>query len=264
MRASRAASSRCSTSSAGSLGPSPSASEELQYMAWVATGPQRETFEVSEVQKNFMFCLASRCSKLAVREANEVISRRHSAACFQSQSIPPMPLEQYIRTLWDISLHYGMNDIDNSWKATYILVNRFAERFPKFFTPLTVHRVLLTCYAVGMKLTTDRNLSNTVVAKYGGVTSNNLRDMELVFLTLLDFEVNVSRQDYICALKEIAEECGSTTTSLPPQLTGLPATMLVCPRSKSLPVAASPPMTVTSPHTAYRRLSHALHFSHTA
>ena len=115
---------------------------------------------------------------------------------YESATLPGLSIEKYTKALRHTAAHFKLPDATKCWAATFILINRFVEKFPTILTPYTEHRIVLVAFLVAMKVTSEKRLSNTNMAKYGGVTVGNLNEMERTFLLDMDFETYISREEF--------------------------------------------------------------------
>eukprot|EP01064_Diplonema_japonicum_P011587 TRINITY_DN189_c1_g1_i1.p1 TRINITY_DN189_c1_g1~~TRINITY_DN189_c1_g1_i1.p1 ORF type:complete len:205 (+),score=39.16 TRINITY_DN189_c1_g1_i1:41-655(+) len=130
---------------------------------------------------------------LASRNKKVSFENPAKEANFQSVTVPHLALRDYMLS----PLFMKLKESTKIWKGAFILIKRLHARLPTLMTPLTVHRVVLCAFMVAMKCTSDRVLSNKLVAKYGGVAIANLNVMERHFLSVLDWDVFISKEEYV-------------------------------------------------------------------
>ena len=180
-----------------------------------------EANSVSSASNSVLSCASSASSRLILSPAmespdvvtnwqQELVSRvgeycaengdlRHGPdsmiAPFESTMKPIITFGDYVTGVVSTGVKGRLTET-NQLKAAAIIMLRFAERYPKMVTDLTVHRLFLICYLVAMKVVFDRILSNSHVAKMGGVCRRSLNYMEQKFLVVMDFDVNVTEDQF--------------------------------------------------------------------
>eukprot|EP01064_Diplonema_japonicum_P032477 TRINITY_DN6111_c0_g1_i1.p1 TRINITY_DN6111_c0_g1~~TRINITY_DN6111_c0_g1_i1.p1 ORF type:complete len:213 (+),score=42.52 TRINITY_DN6111_c0_g1_i1:82-639(+) len=148
----------------------------------------KNSVEYSLVVENVSRCVAFMASK----NADLVHAPGDMGAEFASSEVPAVTLYDYMCR----GVFMKLKESTKVWKAAYVLIKRFWSKAPKMVTPLTVHRVVLCGYMVAMKCTSDLIFPNKYVAKYGGVALANLNVMERHFLSVLDWDVFISKEEY--------------------------------------------------------------------
>lgn len=73
-------------------------------------------------------------------------------------------------------------------------------------TPNTVHKLFLCSLMTASKFNTDLNLSNEAWAAIGGVRIEEMNILEIEFLFLLQFSINVKKDEYEQYNKELSEK----------------------------------------------------------
>lgn len=73
-------------------------------------------------------------------------------------------------------------------------------------TPNTVHKLFLCSLMTASKFNTDLNMSNEAWAAIGGVRIEEMNILEIEFLFLLQFSINVKKEEYDLYNKEISEK----------------------------------------------------------
>lgn len=63
-------------------------------------------------------------------------------------------------------------------------------------TPETIHRVILICTMISVKVNEDRTLKNITIANIGGIPVDEANDLELLICNLLNFELLVNADSY--------------------------------------------------------------------
>eukprot|EP00755_Sulcionema_specki_P016733 Sspe_Gene.62731::Locus_35420_Transcript_3_3_Confidence_0.500_Length_1069::g.62731::m.62731 len=114
---------------------------------------------------------------------------------FESLTLPPISLHNYIWLLWAGFRSYGSSSA--SWVSSIILLRRFVRTGHTPLTAHTVHRLVLTALVVASKVVDDYSPCNAFAAALGGVDLENLNAMERTFLLALNFDVNISQEEYM-------------------------------------------------------------------
>eukprot|EP01064_Diplonema_japonicum_P011588 TRINITY_DN189_c1_g1_i3.p1 TRINITY_DN189_c1_g1~~TRINITY_DN189_c1_g1_i3.p1 ORF type:complete len:258 (+),score=35.57 TRINITY_DN189_c1_g1_i3:208-981(+) len=130
---------------------------------------------------------------MASKNEGRRFKKTEDGANFECNVAPGISLHDYMLS----PLFMRLKESTEIWKGAFILIKRLHARLPTLMTPLTVHRVVLCAFMVAMKCTSDRVLSNKLVAKYGGVAIANLNVMERHFLSVLDWDVFISKEEYV-------------------------------------------------------------------
>eukprot|EP00754_Rhynchopus_humris_P014108 Rhum_TRINITY_DN14369_c29_g1::Rhum_TRINITY_DN14369_c29_g1_i1::g.86868::m.86868 len=139
---------------------------------------------------------------VSLRNASARIELSNRSVAYESSVIPPISVEKYIQALNRVVVHYCLPDSSNCWATCFILLARFVDKHPTLLTPYTAHRLVITAFLVAMKTTSEKRLSNRSMAQQGGVSLKNLNEMERVFLLDMDFDVVVTREQYLATATE--------------------------------------------------------------
>jgi hypothetical protein len=80
-----------------------------------------------------------------------------------------------------------------------LYVDRIARRNPSVFliSSWSVHRLLLAGVVVAAKFVDDSQFTNRVFSKMGGVTLDEMNNLEMSFCKLCNFELFVSREELV-------------------------------------------------------------------
>jgi hypothetical protein len=101
---------------------------------------------------------------------------------------PSQRIDSYILEF----VRYGISSAE-SFLAALALLRRLRTRYPSFpFTPLTIHRLVAAALLVASKFTDDQHLLNIDFAHIAKLHVLELNDLELRFLSFLDYQVCVS------------------------------------------------------------------------
>lgn len=107
---------------------------------------------------------------------------------FDGLQVPDMCIERYLERI----LKY-VNCSSSVLVVAYVYIDRLIQFHPQFrITPVNVHRLLITTVMVASKFLEDLNYRNSYYAKVGGVNSEEINRMEMEFLFLMGFKLQVS------------------------------------------------------------------------
>eukprot|EP01064_Diplonema_japonicum_P026011 TRINITY_DN37431_c0_g1_i1.p1 TRINITY_DN37431_c0_g1~~TRINITY_DN37431_c0_g1_i1.p1 ORF type:complete len:177 (+),score=36.66 TRINITY_DN37431_c0_g1_i1:56-532(+) len=142
----------------------------------------------------WMLNIAARVQSLVIENKGAaVLPATHPYGAFVSASVPEISIAEYINASYKAAVYCKLQHPMQCWEAALLLVERLPQ---KVVSDFTVHRLLLTAYLIGMKLTSDKIITNKVIALYGGVTMKELNTLERLFLVAIDFKVNITRSQY--------------------------------------------------------------------
>eukprot|EP00754_Rhynchopus_humris_P051870 Rhum_TRINITY_DN9790_c0_g1::Rhum_TRINITY_DN9790_c0_g1_i1::g.35241::m.35241 len=118
---------------------------------------------------------------------------------YESHIVPEMSYPSYIKCVNKAVSCYGLPETTTIWAMAFVLLRRFVVKHPTLLNLRTAHRLIITSFVVAMKGCSDQVLTNSVLARCGGVCMSNLNDMEKMFLTDMNFQV--------CVCRDALEEC---------------------------------------------------------
>ncbi|KAH9315161.1 hypothetical protein KI387_023788, partial [Taxus chinensis] len=116
---------------------------------------------------------------------------------FDGRRIPEMSIEQYLGRIFKYA-HCSPSVI----VVAYAYIDRFIQLNSGFLiTSLNVHRLLITSVMLAAKFLDDMNYNNAYYAKVGGLSTQDINNLEIEFLFMLDFrlQVTVSVFESYCA-----------------------------------------------------------------
>eukprot|EP00756_Hemistasia_phaeocysticola_P039393 Hpha_TRINITY_DN16811_c3_g2::TRINITY_DN16811_c3_g2_i3::g.151293::m.151293 len=127
---------------------------------------------------------------------------------FDSKDPPPITLRAYVARL-EKYLHCSTE----CYLYSLILIDRLIAHSRNQFkiTSFNVHRVLLSALIVAAKMRDDVYYANKYYAQVGGVDIKELNFLESYFLTLLDWDIHVSAENYCRYLDELSMRYGDIT-----------------------------------------------------
>ncbi|KAI9311620.1 cyclin-domain-containing protein [Dichotomocladium elegans] len=107
---------------------------------------------------------------------------------FHSRMPPNISLNDYLRRI----VKYA--PVEKACLLVLLIyIDRICERHPHFtISSLTVHRFLITAVTVSSKSLCDSYCTNSHYAKVGGISTQELNQLELEFLKLIDWDLSSS------------------------------------------------------------------------
>ncbi|XP_020570987.1 cyclin-U1-1-like [Phalaenopsis equestris] len=128
----------------------------------------------------------------ATAAAEEGGGKEGGVAAFRGLRRPGISIEKYMERIHSYALCSPA-----CFVVGFVYVDRAVHRRPDFLVgSLNVHRLMLTSVLVASKFFDVMAQSNAFYAKVGGVSNAELNNLELELLFLLDFNVNVSLQEF--------------------------------------------------------------------
>eukprot|EP00930_Biecheleria_cincta_P037230 TRINITY_DN25534_c0_g1_i1.p1 TRINITY_DN25534_c0_g1~~TRINITY_DN25534_c0_g1_i1.p1 ORF type:complete len:350 (+),score=41.84 TRINITY_DN25534_c0_g1_i1:92-1141(+) len=119
-------------------------------------------------------------------------SRRFLKTCFDSASVPPISIHDYVDRLWK---YMGCSVHCFGFSVAYI--QRILDNHPDVTVGvLNVHTLILSSVVVAAKFHDDSFRCNAYYARVGGVTPNALFSLESNFLELLDWRAGVTSEEF--------------------------------------------------------------------
>jgi hypothetical protein len=111
---------------------------------------------------------------------------------FNSAQVPGIPLINYIERISKWSTCSG-----EAFFLALVYIDRMIKCNPAFLvTSLNVHRLALTGIMLAAKYFDDQHLNNHAYSKIGGISPQELNDLEVEFLFLVGFDLSVTPSTY--------------------------------------------------------------------
>lgn len=129
-------------------------------------------------------------------EAFSLFATATKASSLTSKTLPSIQIEAYSQRLIKWS-----RASPSCLIASYALIRRLGD----IISPLTGHRLLLSGLLVSIKLMEDRYYTQDHYAAVGGVSMQQINDMELEFLGLLNWRVFVDVPELNSSVMEAME-----------------------------------------------------------
>jgi hypothetical protein len=108
---------------------------------------------------------------------------------FDSKIVPNISISDYIQRI----IKFSSCSMETIILAC-IYIDYLSHRIN--LTEFNIHRVILTSIVIASKFHEDKCAKNSVMAKIGGITAHDLMEMEISFLDLIQFDLNISREIY--------------------------------------------------------------------
>ncbi|KAL5073305.1 hypothetical protein RYX36_012289 [Vicia faba] len=135
-----------------------------------------------------------------VKNCSKVLSREITTKIFDCREVPDLTIQSYLERVFRYT-RAG----PSVYVVAYVYIDRFCQSNVGFrINSRNVHRLLITTIMVASKYVEDMNFRNSYFAKVGGLTTNELNELELEFLFMMNFKlhVNVSVfESYCCHLE---------------------------------------------------------------
>eukprot|EP00828_Plagiopyla_frontata_P003002 TRINITY_DN10729_c0_g1_i3.p1 TRINITY_DN10729_c0_g1~~TRINITY_DN10729_c0_g1_i3.p1 ORF type:complete len:155 (-),score=20.63 TRINITY_DN10729_c0_g1_i3:26-490(-) len=110
---------------------------------------------------------------------------------FDAKQIPKINIIDYLERM----NHY-LTPSNEEIIVTLMLIERFIITTKIQITLQNVHRIILTSLRIATKEFNDSTLNNQLFAKIGGVSNEELNSLEIEFLVLINFNIQISAADY--------------------------------------------------------------------
>ena len=130
--------------------------------------------------------------------ASVTLRRGHMSinSAFKTMYLPSIPIEDYVRRVY----HYMCVNTD-----THVVAMTLARRLqimrPQLFCSLSLHKIMVACTSVAVKLTEDYMYDPIHYADCAGVKIAELNFLELNLATLLHWNLFVAPPSYYCKKK---------------------------------------------------------------
>lgn len=143
---------------------------------------------------------------MRIQSQNDIVIRRHDPAMrnsvFYSDFIPTISVIDYI----DRVIEYS-NVSETCLVAALILIDRVAVSplTPVVVNSNTLHRLVITAITLAAKLYEDDHYGNDVFCQIGGVSVQELNQLEVEFLRVISFDLHIKASIFLeyseCALR---------------------------------------------------------------
>mmetsp|Transcript_18853 Transcript_18853/g.28085 ORF Transcript_18853/g.28085 Transcript_18853/m.28085 type:complete len:234 (+) Transcript_18853:117-818(+) len=111
---------------------------------------------------------------------------------FFAPTMPSIGLREYVERI----MRYSPCSPECYVVALVYLKRIIKKNSPAFFCRHTAHRLLITAVLVASKYMDDLYYNNRYYAKVGGISASEMNNLEIRFLFLLDFKLNVSTRTF--------------------------------------------------------------------
>eukprot|EP00658_Telonema_sp_P-2_P077810 TRINITY_DN7130_c0_g1_i1.p1 TRINITY_DN7130_c0_g1~~TRINITY_DN7130_c0_g1_i1.p1 ORF type:complete len:221 (-),score=52.65 TRINITY_DN7130_c0_g1_i1:563-1225(-) len=128
-------------------------------------------------------------------KAQEEFNDSQVVSYFHAQSVPGITIKDYLNRI-DTYSNYSKGVI----VAAMVYMARVLRAHPEIpVIGRTIHRLIITAVLVAAKFTDDVHLNNAAFAQIGGVSVSELARLEVHFLSLIDFHLFISEEEYCAA-----------------------------------------------------------------
>mmetsp|Transcript_21974 Transcript_21974/g.37701 ORF Transcript_21974/g.37701 Transcript_21974/m.37701 type:complete len:218 (+) Transcript_21974:233-886(+) len=145
----------------------------------------------SDAEKNIVPVLSSVLNQLVLRNDKLPFNSAH-VTVFHALKPPSISIQKYLERI----LKYASCS-PNCFIIALIYIDRIIQRNQTFvINSLNIHRLLITSIMVAAKFLDDFYYNNAYYAKVGGVSCHELNCLELDFLFMINFSLNVTPEVY--------------------------------------------------------------------
>ncbi|XP_022769664.1 cyclin-U2-2-like [Durio zibethinus] len=134
------------------------------------------------------------------KNCKSALTKDFRSRVFDCHETPDMTIQSYLERIFRYT-----KAGPSVYVVAYVYLDRFCQSNPRFrIDTRNVHRLLIITIMVASKYVEDMNYRNSYFARVGGLTINELNNLELEFLFLMGFKlhVNVSVfESYCCHLE---------------------------------------------------------------
>eukprot|EP01018_Ginkgo_biloba_P024854 Gb_27229 [translate_table: standard] len=156
--------------------------------------------------------LVGRFHRNLVSSSAELLTCRQNLCAFSAAArVPAMSIGKYLDRIFKYA-HCS----PSVFIVAYVYIDRLIELNPGFLiTSLNVHRLLITSVVVATKFLDDLHYRNSYYARVGGLSTSELNILEIEFLFMLHFrlQVSVSVFESYCSQFEREVAMGTGITS---------------------------------------------------
>jgi hypothetical protein len=118
---------------------------------------------------------------------------------FSRSRLPPISIEDYIKRI--VQYAYCSPEC---FVIALIYVDRIMTKNTDCkITPFNIHRLIITSVLLAAKSRDDTYYSNSYYAAVGGITTEELNQLERAFLTLIEFDLFVKPETYTRYLSDM-------------------------------------------------------------
>ena len=140
--------------------------------------------ELRTIIKNYLENQSKKYSKTQLPPDPVLITAFHSA------SPPSMSISAYLQRMIEF-----VRISESTVIVAIALLALIEKHIPGYTDNYTIHRLVLTSLCVAHKFTDDEVYNNASFANVGGISSKELRSLEVEFLTLINYR-NVKFEEY--------------------------------------------------------------------
>ncbi|PKI51547.1 hypothetical protein CRG98_028107 [Punica granatum] len=132
--------------------------------------------------------------------------KKDGVTVFHSSRPPGLSIRQYLERIFKYA-----PCSPSCFVAAQIYIDRFTARTRSRLTSLNIHRLLITSVMVAAKFMDDVSHNNAHYAKVGGISMEEMNELEMNFLFSIDFRLHVPVDVFIKYSKQLEKEAYSAT-----------------------------------------------------
>ncbi|GLJ18716.1 hypothetical protein SUGI_0333930 [Cryptomeria japonica] len=141
---------------------------------------------VLSVLSSLLQRLVARHERLMFSSAKKI--KRENLCLFSSLQVPAMNLHKYLERMFKY-----VRCSPSAFVVAYAYIDRLILNNPNFrLTSLNIHRLTITTVMVATKFLDDLHYSNDYFAKVGGLTLREMNILEVEFLFMMRFRLQVT------------------------------------------------------------------------
>jgi len=208
--------------------------------------------------------VATACILHRICAANDAQAHKHSrSAPFVGLEIPDIGVVDYCKRL---RRYFSCSPSCFVTALMYIdqILTKTKKADPEervVLDTLTIHRLVLVSMVLAVKYHEDNHYSQAYYAQVGGVSLAELNSMERLFVTIVEWDLDVSYDRFVKYFgelvnhPEVCKECQADTVSLHPTPTKPPKAPSPSKAPSPKPPSAPPPKSVKTPKTQPKETS---------
>lgn len=176
-------------------------SEEKEIKSKTKYKKNKEIKEINEAQdnqvdninliKSISLTLTSIIKNSKKLENYKEIVKKQSKMVFSASSVPEISIEDYL-----IRIQTYSNVEKSTLILSLILIDRLCQKSNVTLTCYNIHRILFSAILASIKYNEDSYYDNKYYSEIAGVKLKELKSMEYYFISLIDFKLYVSIEDY--------------------------------------------------------------------
>ena len=110
---------------------------------------------------------------------------------FETQVEPSINIKDYITRLFVFS-----KPEESTIISSLIYIDRFCQNNQIILTKCNIYKLILASFVVAIKYNEDFIYSMDIFSKFGGISSTELKNLELKFLFMIEFDLFIDKELY--------------------------------------------------------------------